>query len=89
MRHRDPTVFYQKQISGATRLWLHAQRQSYVWEQTKVQLIGVFSISLYTLIATSVIVFFVNNFVGLRVSEQEEKTDGCDFGTHGESSYHL
>jgi len=60
-----------------------------VWDQTKVQLIGVLSISLYTLIATSVIVFFVNNFVGLRVSEQEENTDGCDFGTHGESSYHL
>ena len=60
-----------------------------IWSQTKVQVLGIFSISVYTLIATSVIVYFVNNLVGLRVSEQEENTEGCDFGTHGESSYHL
>jgi len=60
-----------------------------VWAQTKVQLIGVVSISLYTLIVTTVIVVFVKSIVGLRVSEQEENTEGCDFGSHGESSYHL
>lgn len=60
-----------------------------VWAQTKVQLIGVISISLYTLIVTTVIVVFVKSIVGLRVSEQEENTEGCDFGSHGESSYHL
>ncbi len=60
-----------------------------VWAQTKVQLIGVISIGLYTLIVTTVIVVFVKSIVGLRVSEQEENTEGCDFGSHGESSYHL
>jgi Amt family ammonium transporter len=60
-----------------------------VWAQTKVQLIGVISISLYTLIITTVIVVFVKSVVGLRVSKQEENTEGCDFGSHGESSYHL
>jgi Amt family ammonium transporter len=60
-----------------------------VWAQTKVQIIGVLSISLYTLIVTTIIVIFVRKLVGLRVSEQEERTDGLDFGSHGESSYHL
>ena len=60
-----------------------------VWAQTKVQIIGVLSISLYTLIATTIIVIIVRKLVGLRVSEQEEKTDGLDYGSHGESSYHL
>ena len=60
-----------------------------VWAQTKVQIIGVLSISLYTLVVTTIIVLLVKKLVGLRVSEQEEKTDGLDFGTHGESSYHL
>ena len=62
---------------------------SSVWDQTKVQLIGVISISLYTLIVTTIIVIFVKNILGLRVSDQEENTEGCDFGSHGESSYHL
>jgi Amt family ammonium transporter len=60
-----------------------------VWAQTKVQFIGVLSISLYTLVVTTIIVLLVRKLVGLRVSEQEEKTDGLDFGSHGESSYHL
>jgi Amt family ammonium transporter len=60
-----------------------------VWEQTKVQIIGVLSISLYTLIATIIIVFVVKSLIGLRVSEQEENTEGLDFGSHGESSYRL
>ena len=60
-----------------------------VWAQTKVQIIGVLSISLYTLVVTTIIVLLVRKFVGLRVSEQEEKTDGLDFGSHGESSYHI
>ena len=42
-----------------------------------------------SLIVTTVIVVFVKSIVGLRVSEQEENTEGCDFGSHGESSYHL
>jgi Amt family ammonium transporter len=60
-----------------------------VWDQTKVQIIGVLSISLYTLIVTTIIVLLVRSLIGLRVSEQEENTEGLDFGSHGESSYHL
>ena len=63
--------------------------ESTVWAQTKIQIIGVLSISLYTLIVTTFIVLFVRRLVGLRVPEQEENTDGLDFGSHGESSYHL
>ena len=60
-----------------------------VWEQTKIQVIGVISISLYTFIVTTIIVMITRGLVGLRVTEQEEKTDGLDFGSHGESSYRL
>ena len=60
-----------------------------VWDQTKIQIIGIISISLYTLIITTIIVMITRSLVGLRVTEQEEKTDGLDFGSHGESSYRL
>lgn len=60
-----------------------------VWNQTKTQIIGVISISIYTFIITQIIVIFTKNIVGLRVTAQEENTDGLDFGSHGESSYHL
>ena len=63
--------------------------ESTVWEQTKIQIIGIVSVALYTLIVTSIIVIFTQKLVGLRVSEQEENTEGLDFGSHGESSYHL
>ena len=58
-------------------------------DQTTTQLIGVVSISIYTLVATTIIVIITNMLVGLRVTEQEEKRDGLDLGSHGESSYHL
>ena len=63
--------------------------ESSVWDQTKTQIIGIISISIYTFIITQIIVIFTRNIVGLRVSDQEENTDGLDFGSHGESSYHL
>ena len=63
--------------------------ESSVWDQTKTQIIGIISISIYTFIITQIIVIFARNIVGLRVSDQEENTDGLDFGSHGESSYHL
>ena len=63
--------------------------ESNVWDQTKVQIIGVVSIALYTFIVTSIIVMVTHKVVGLRVSEQEENRDGLDLGSHGESSYHL
>ena len=60
-----------------------------VWEQTKTQVIGVISISLYTFAITTIIVMITRSLVGLRVTEQEEITDGLDFGSHGESGYRL
>ena len=60
-----------------------------VWDQTKTQIIGIISISLYTFVITTIIVMITRSLVGLRVTEQEEKTDGLDFGSHGESSYRL
>jgi Amt family ammonium transporter len=60
-----------------------------VWEQTKIQIIGVISISLYTFVITTIIVMITRSLVGLRVTEQEEQTDGLDFGSHGESGYRL
>ena len=63
--------------------------ESTVWDQTKIQIIGIVSVALYTLIVTSIIVIVTQKLVGLRVSEQEENTEGLDFGSHGESSYHL
>ena len=63
--------------------------ESSVWDQTKVQIIGVVSIALYTFIVTSIIVMITQKVVGLRVPEQEENRDGLDLGSHGESSYHL
>jgi len=60
-----------------------------VWEQTKTQIIGVISISLYTFVITTIIVMVTRSLVGLRVTEQEEQTDGLDFGSHGESGYRL
>ena len=63
--------------------------ESTVWEQTKVQIIGIVSVAVYTFVATKIIVIITEKLVGLRVSEQEENTEGLDFGSHGESSYHL
>ena len=60
-----------------------------VWDQTKTQIIGVISISLYTFAITTIIVMITRSLVGLRVTEQEEITDGLDFGSHGESGYRL
>lgn len=60
-----------------------------LWDQTKVQIIGILSIAIYTYIVTTIIVAVTNKLVGLRVSDQEENTEGCDFGSHGESSYNL
>ncbi len=60
-----------------------------LWHQTKIQMLGVLSISLYSFIVTLIIVIITKKLLGLRVSEQEEITDGCDLGSHGESSYHI
>ena len=43
-----------------------------VWDQTKTQIIGIISISLYTFVITTIIVMITRSLVGLRVTEQEE-----------------
>ena len=58
-------------------------------EQTITQLIGVVSVTIYTVILTAIIVIITNMLVGLRVTAHEENNDGLDLGSHGESSYHL
>jgi len=58
-------------------------------EQTITQLIGVVSVTIYTVILTAIIVIITNMLVGLRVTAHEENSDGLDLGSHGESSYHL
>ena len=88
-------MYVEKNKNGKTMglelfsIWMRYHSTFYAVSQTKVQIIGVLSISLYTLIVTTIIVILVRKLIGLRVSEQEERTDGLDFGSHGESSYHL
>ena len=60
-----------------------------VWEQTKTQVIGVISISLIYICNHYNYCNDYRSLVGLRVTEQEEITDGLDFGSHGESGYRL
>ena len=60
-----------------------------VYSQTMVQLTGIASVAIYTLIATVIIVMITKLFFGLRVNDKEESTDGLDISTHGESGYNL
>ena len=60
-----------------------------VYGQTMVQLTGIASVAIYTLIATVIIVMVTKLFFGLRVNDKEESTDGLDISTHGESGYNL
>ena len=56
--------------------------------QFTVQLIGVVSVAVFSVIATVIIVKITQAVVGLRVSDEEE-TEGLDFSHHGETSYRL
>jgi Amt family ammonium transporter len=60
-----------------------------ILEQTMVQIIGVLSVALLSLVGTVIIVKIIQATTGLRVSEEEEIGEGLDFGSHGESSYNL
>ena len=60
-----------------------------VVEQTYIQLVGVISVALYTLIATIIITSVVRAIFGLRIDGVEEDGDGVDVNTHGESGYNL
>ena len=56
--------------------------------QFMVQLTGVVSVAIWSIIATVVIVMVTKAVVGLRVSEEAE-TEGLDLAEHGETSYRL
>lgn len=56
--------------------------------QFGVQLLGVGSVLVWSVVATIIIVWITKALVGLRVNEDEE-LEGLDFSTHGESGYRL
>ena len=58
-------------------------------QQTIVQIIGVVSVFVFSAIVTYVICLITKSIFGLRVSEEEEISEGLDSGTHGEQSYHI
>jgi Amt family ammonium transporter len=60
-----------------------------VMQQTMVQIIGVVSVVVFSAIVTYVICLITKSIFGLRVSEEEEISEGLDSGTHGEQSYHI
>src|SRR6056300_1242919 len=60
-----------------------------VMQQTIVQVIGVVSVVVFSAIVTFVICLITKSIFGLRVSEEEEISEGLDSGTHGEQSYHI
>jgi len=60
-----------------------------VMQQTIVQIIGVVSVVVFSAVVTYVICLMTKSIFGLRVSEEEEISEGLDSGTHGEQSYHI
>lgn len=56
--------------------------------QFSVQLLGVGSVLVWSIIGTIIIVMITKAIVGLRVSEEAE-IEGLDFSSHGESGYRL
>ena len=60
-----------------------------VMQQTIVQIIGIVSVVVFSAVVTYVICLMTKSIFGLRVSEEEEISEGLDSGTHGEQSYHI
>ena len=56
--------------------------------QAKVQITGVVTVAIYSLIATFIIVKVVQTIIGLRVSDKDSQ-EGLDITSHGERGYHL
>jgi len=54
--------------------------------QVSIQVIGIIFTILWCSIFTFIILRFVDNILGLRISEDNEET-GIDLSEHGESSY--
>lgn len=55
-------------------------------EQLQVQAIGVVTVGLFTVVASSIVWFLIKVTLGLRVTEEEE-IEGLDIGEHGNRAY--
>jgi len=58
------------------------------WVLLKAQLIGTFSVILYSLVMTSVIMVALDKTMGVRVGKKEEEL-GLDLSQHGERGYNM
>jgi len=59
-----------------------------VGQQLAIQSLGVFSVAIWSAVATAVIVKFIAMTAGLRVAREAE-VQGLDFAAHGEAGYHA
>ena len=77
-------VFLAATNLGGTGLGEGITMTSQFW----VQLVGVVTVAVWSIIATIVIVKITKPFVGLRATKEDE-IEGLDFSHHGESAYRL
>ena len=61
---------------------------SSITEQLMVQVVGVISIGIYTVIITVILLTVVKALLGLRADEEDEQT-GLDLAMHNERGYDL
>ena len=58
------------------------------WAQAKIQITGVVTVAVLSIVATYIIVKIVQAMIGLRVSNKDAQ-EGLDITSHGERGYHL
>jgi ammonium transporter, Amt family len=75
-------LFASKAIGGADGLIFGNPGQ--LW----VQIVAVVSVAVYSFVVTWAILFLLNTFMYVRVSDEEEAA-GCDVSLHGEGGYNL
>ena len=59
-----------------------------ILDQLHVQLLGTVSVIVWTLIISYLLIKLIDQWLGIRVSEQDE-IDGLDIATHDERGYNL
>ena len=75
-------------VLGATQFGGLGLSEMSIGNQFITQLIGVIAVGLWCLVLTWIIVLVVKQFIGLRVTDDQE-TEGLDTSVHGEKGYHL
>ncbi len=75
-------LFASKAIGGADGLIFGNPQQ--LW----VQIVAVVAVAAYSFVVTWAILYLLNSFLYLRVSDEEEAA-GCDVSLHGEGGYNL